>query len=382
MRKRLLKVLMCPNNKVGDFKLFAQELKRAGSLLCNLDHNDIHDDDDVKTGFIYNDKTDNVYIITQYILSFLSDQDADYDLSIRSLKNAIDYAPESLRKIIKKNIKRLKNCNNDNDDNWAKEEIAYYNKEVDTEEERKNFYEECVNNPLWHIYLERKQLFNRLNLSDINNVLEVGCGNARTVHSLFSPSKYHYNYVGIDISLKRLMLAKMVITEGDFVQCSTLNLPFKNEAFSVVIAFGTLHHLSDPMKGLKSCIKKLGMEGYFLIQEPIKKPFKLLPEEKFYFLKKVFTSYEHSKHDNDIDLRDTLELLKNENMIVKYTDLNASCIRTILSKLFEMFPIFNRHKLVWKTAISIDHLFIKLFCFKHNRLGPGGVLLLSRKIIR
>lgn len=380
MRKGILKFLSCPNNENGDFIVFAHELKRANKFLSNVEHEDINDNDDIKTGFIVTKKHLNVYPITNYILSALSDKDIDQNFFISLLDSALEYSPLRYKSTIQANIERIKKFNPKISVDWNRDEMQYYDRAVETKVQRKAFCEKVKKEPLWNIYIERNNyLFNDLSLPDSSYVLEIGCGNARTVDWLYPPRKYNYNYVGTDISFKRLMLAKMVIPEGDFIQCSALNLPFKNQTFAAILSFGVLHHLENPMQGALSCLSKLRNEGYFLIHEPIKKPKKLLPEGKFEFLQRIFKTYDHSEHDNHIHVENTLKLFEEQNNIIQEVHFNASVLRTVVYRIFTAFPKISRSERAWKFFIEADKVFIRLFCSTPNRFGPGGVFIRLKK---
>ena len=137
-----------------------------------------------------------------------------------------------------------------------------------------------------------------------SSVLEVGCGNARTLSKLLSPTNYGYEYFGIDVSFNRLLVAKEVIPEGEFIQCSALNLPFKECKFSVALALGALHHLESPLAGLKEICRVTTSDCQILIHEPIEKSKKFLDFSWSRHLKTNLESYEHSEHDNEIDLEE------------------------------------------------------------------------------
>ena len=171
----------------------------------------------------------------------------------------------------------------------------------------------------------------------------------------------------------------MVIPEGDFVQCSALNLPFKTRAFSAIFSFGVLHHLENPLQGVKVCFSKLSEGGYFLIHEPIQKPKKLLPEGKLECVHKILQTYKHSEHDNHINLRNTLRLFEDQNSIIQRMHFNSSALRTVVSKIFALFPTINKSERAWKLLIAADRIFIKLFCFKPSRFGPGCVFVRFKK---
>ena len=380
MRKFLLKFFSCPNKQVGGFKVFANQLRRGDEFLSDIDHDHIDDNDDVRTGFIINNSTKTVYPITDYVLLAFSEQDVDRNSFINSLDSALEYSPRRYRSTIQENIERIRQCSPEQSGDWNRDEMQYYDRAVETEVQRKAICEKIKKEPLWHIYIERERyLLSDLSLPDCCNVLEIGCGNARTVAWLFQPRKNKCHYIGTDISLKRLILAKMVIPEGDFVQCSALNLPFRDKTFTAVFSFGVLHHLENPLQGAKVCLSKLSKGGYFLIHEPIEKPKKLLPEGKLECVRKILQTYKHSEHDNDINLRNTLRLFEDKKCIVQRVNFNASVLRTVVSRIFALFPKINKSERAWKFLIAADRIFIKLFCFKPNRFGPGCVFVRLKK---
>ena len=118
--------------------------------------------------------------------------------------------------------------------------------------------------------------------------------------------KYNYNYIGTDISFNRLRIAKY-FTKSNFISCSALNLPFKSNIFDVVIGFGVFHHLPDLKIGFDESIRCIKDEGLLGFSEPVEKP-KILNEDGR--IAKLLATYEHSEHDNDINLEKTKIILK------------------------------------------------------------------------
>ena len=149
--------------------------------------------------------------------------------------------------------------------------------------------------------------------------------------------------------------------------------------FSAIFSFGVLHHLEKPLQGAKVCLSKLSKEGYFLIHEPIEKPKKLLPERKFKFLRRIFKTYDHSEHDNHIHVKNTLKLFEEQNSVIQGIHFNASVLRTIVSRIYNRFPKIAASKRAWKFLIAADKAFIRIFCSKPNRFGPGGVFIRLKK---
>ena len=116
-----------------------------------------------------------------------------------------------------------------------------------------------------------------------------------------------------------------------------------------------------------------------MIHEPIEKPKKLLPKGKLEFMHKILETYNHSEHDNHIDVKNILRLFEVHKSTVQRMHFNASALRTVVSRIFAFIPKINKSERAWKFLIAADRTFIKLFCFKPNRFGPGGVFVRFKK---
>ena len=97
------------------------------------------------------------------------------------------------------------------------------------------------------------------------NVLIAGCG---TGQHIASAERYlNANILGIDLSLKSLAYAKRKILELDFkniefLHADILQLKNLNKKFDVIECVGTLHHMKDPIKGLKILLDLLKPNGF------------------------------------------------------------------------------------------------------------------------
>ena len=139
-----------------------------------------------------------------------------------------------------------------------------------------------------------------------------------------------------------------------------LNLPFKDKSFDVSIAFGSLHHLPDRVAGLHEAIRITTTDGTFLLNEPIEKP-QFISEDKFGWLRKIIEGYEHSEHDNDIDLLEFHKVIKNSNLEIVHQYVNGSVARTLMTfGWIKKIPFFYS-KTSWRMIIWFDKLFISLF---------------------
>jgi SAM-dependent methyltransferase len=385
VKRSLLDILNDPNNGQNNFSRSGHEVLREGRVLKNLRMAELKATDDIKTGIVKNEDSGHIYPITGYILSMLSDGDLDAETFVALLEDAAGYCPEELLPFIRDNIERARTIKQTKISKWNTEEMEYYDRDVNTQQKRDEFLERIRAIPQWNIYIERKRhLVDRINNIDLHGkyVLEIGCGNARTISWIYPPAEHRFNYVGTDISLRRLMLAKQVIPEGDFVQCSAYNHPFRGESFDVAIAFGVLHHLPDPLNGISSCLSSIRQGGYFLVHEPLEKTKKFFRDGRLRKLEKFMEIYEHSEHDNDININTTLDYLGRQNVSIKHIHYSISAFRTITGRILHEFKHLRKSRAIWSTIIYLDQIFIKAFCRKPNILGPGAVFLVINKGMR
>ncbi|HDQ07855.1 MAG TPA: class I SAM-dependent methyltransferase [Methanoculleus sp.] len=78
-------------------------------------------------------------------------------------------------------------------------------------------------------------------LPPAGRVLELGCGNAKTIAAIRGDPR---RITGIDISRHALILARSVAPEAAFCQADARRLPFPDGTFCVVTAFHITGHLS------------------------------------------------------------------------------------------------------------------------------------------
>lgn len=381
MRKDLLEILRCPNGRGKRFEVFARALRREGRTLTDVEDGKILADD-VETGYVVDADAGQLYPITDFVLSMLSDADADPAAEIPLLRKLLVGTPAPHAAAIEARLARLQALSPSEVGDWNREEMRYYDRDVETPEKRAAFLETIRRDPLWNIYLERKsQLIDNIGVTPVRRVLEIGGGNSRTVSWIYPPREHRYSYVGTDISLQRLVLAKQVLPDGDFVQCSALNLPFRSNAFDLAIAFGVLHHLPDPVRGLRESFDKLRPSGEMLITEPIEKPGRLIPSSGSikHLAEKVMLTYEHSEHDRELSVEEAMSMVRELGGTVRHRHFSGSVLRTVLARLLLAAERLNRSRDVWRAVIALDQTFVRIFCRQPNRLGPNAIFMIVRK---
>lgn len=102
-----------------------------------------------------------------------------------------------------------------------------------------------------------------LNVTSVNNVLEVGCGQGTDTVLI---SRYTHQIVAIDVSLPALKVAttlsRMKTESGktSFIVSDAQYLPLRDDLFDVVFCKDLLHHVSDPTSALSE-MKRVAKEG-------------------------------------------------------------------------------------------------------------------------
>ncbi|MEO0216720.1 MAG: class I SAM-dependent methyltransferase [candidate division WOR-3 bacterium] len=115
-----------------------------------------------------------------------------------------------------------------------------------------------------------KNFFKNINIKKVNKCLDIGCGVgwALTYLSTMKNSSDTL-YVGIDISVKALRLAKTHLKPSiNVLVANGERLPFQDEYFDLVYSLGTIEHFKDPEQGLSEIVRVTKKTGQILLVVP------------------------------------------------------------------------------------------------------------------
>jgi len=104
-----------------------------------------------------------------------------------------------------------------------------------------------------------------LQLQQDDSILDVGCGDGYQLNYIVGQTQ---SIIGIDISLKKLKVAKKRVSGVDYVCASSENLPFQHRIFSKVMCLELLEHLPNPAKTLKEIERVLKNVGILIVSVP------------------------------------------------------------------------------------------------------------------
>ena len=126
---------------------------------------------------------------------------------------------------------------------------------------------------------------------DKPNVLIAGCGTGK--HAILATKYKDANITSIDLSLKSLAYAKrktqdLGLKNIEYLHADILQLKNLNKKFNIIESSGTLHHMKEPIKGLKVLLDVLKNGGYLklglyseIAREHVVKVRELIKKKKF-----------------------------------------------------------------------------------------------------
>ncbi len=130
-----------------------------------------------------------------------------------------------------------------------------------------NFEKHTSKNPLKKIFIGNffKTVLNQLKNLNLENILDVGCGEGFTLNKL-KENNVGKKYLGIDYSKTAIEIGKKLYSDLDLKTGNIYKLGFKDNSFDLVICSEVLEHLENPKKGLKELIRV--SKKYILLSVP------------------------------------------------------------------------------------------------------------------
>jgi SAM-dependent methyltransferase len=95
-------------------------------------------------------------------------------------------------------------------------------------------------------------------------VLDLGCAEGATLYHLGEPD----GAVGVDLFEDKLAFARGRLERCTFVTGNAYELPFEDGAFDHVLVRDVIHHLDEPLRGLRECRRVIARGGRIDVLEP------------------------------------------------------------------------------------------------------------------
>ncbi|MEM5778163.1 MAG: class I SAM-dependent methyltransferase [Candidatus Aenigmatarchaeota archaeon] len=167
----------------------------------------------------------------------------------------------------------------------------------------------------------KENLFKRERIYEIfkgKTVLDCGCGTGFFTKVVESTCR---RIIGVDISKTNIQVARKLSPHIKFIRADILNLPFKREAFDIVMALDVIDHLHDRKKGLDEMIRVLKKDGFLILAfttNPI--IFRFLTymielHSKIFYYKGHPETHPFGQY-NDIDIKELKKYLKLKGFII------------------------------------------------------------------
>jgi ubiquinone/menaquinone biosynthesis C-methylase UbiE len=113
-----------------------------------------------------------------------------------------------------------------------------------------------------------QRLFERIDLGNVHEALEVGCGVGFLASHL--AEEHGLDVTGIDLDPDQVARAREQSRESDhlrFLEGDATELPFENERFDMVLSFDVLHHIPNWEKALNEVSRVLRSGGMYVLND-------------------------------------------------------------------------------------------------------------------
>ncbi len=197
-------------------------------------------------------------------------------------------------------------------------------------------------------------------------LLEIGAGTAQHIAKLFSPAQENYFYVGTDVAREALYVGAQLIPEGDFIQCTVGELPFRGKSVDVLLSLGVLHHIPLWRQSLEKALELLKPSGWILFNEAVDKP-----RVFGHFRKRSLTANIDSPHEGEVAFDELLTALRERGTLVTYR-LQTTPLRVLLVWTFG--SMMEHSLLTTKIVLAADQIVLHSIGRLVKSLGPGESL--------
>jgi len=197
------------------------------------------------------------------------------------------------------------------------------------------------------------------------SVIEFGCGYAQCAFSLLRPADHEYAYIGTDVSLAGLKLARSIMPEGEFVQCMADNPPFQEKSADVVLLLGVLHHIPEYKEALRKIVALVRPGGCVLFDEAIGKP-----RIGGSFRHEAWTAEEDSPHEGKVELSEILEVFEEVGEVKFRAKMSPArvVVQKFLAQKILGFELSNDF------IMRADQLWLQTFGRLTPSLGPNEAI--------
>jgi ubiquinone/menaquinone biosynthesis C-methylase UbiE len=113
-----------------------------------------------------------------------------------------------------------------------------------------------------------RQSLSLLNLDNVHDTLEIGCGIGAVSAYLAGPCIL--NVTGVDIDPDQIEIARKLYSQGErlrYLVEDAANFSFEDNSFDLVVSQNAFHHIADWRKAVREVARVLRPRGYFIWQD-------------------------------------------------------------------------------------------------------------------
>ncbi len=167
-------------------------------------------------------------------------------------------------------------------------------------------YSRCSGKAYDRSYQVYDKLLDLLGLESGKKLLDIGCGASYLPKAAVSRNLVTY---GVDLSVEALQIAADRSPEAVFVVSQGEALPFPNQRFDYVTAFGSLEHFLDIPGGLREMKRVANERAVFCI---------MVPNRKFiyYYFQKAPGTEQYEVNENLLSMSEWKAVLSREGFII------------------------------------------------------------------